>query len=301
MSTASLRLEAVTKRYAEKVAVDSVTFSVPEGSIYGLLGPNGAGKTSIIRMITSITAPDDGKIWFHGEPLHEDHNRQVGYLPEERGLYRKMKVGEHLIYLLRLRGLSKADAHTKCNEWMERLDISTWYNKEVGELSKGMQQKVQFIATVAHDPKLLILDEPFSGLDPINTQIIENEIHRLNKEGTTIIFSTHRMEQVEELCERIALISNGKLILEDHIDDARQKYQKGVYDIRFQGDAQLLESLPEAILESNIGSNAKLKLREGFTYKQLMQSLINSELEIHKFELHLPRLQEIFIEVVQNA
>ena len=212
-----LSLNNVVKQYHNHRAVDDVSFNVRSQSIFGLLGPNGAGKTSLIRIITTITAADSGEVLINGNKLNQMSARDIGYLPEERGLYKKMKVGDQLMFLAQLKGLSKADAKKNIGYWFEKFGIEDWWNKKVDELSKGMQQKIQFVSTVMHNPKLLILDEPFSGLDPINTNLIKDEIYRLNKEGTSIIFSTHRMEQVEEICEDIVLMNQGKIILEGNV------------------------------------------------------------------------------------
>src|SRR5690606_30759373 len=209
-----LEIHNIIKQYAEHRALDDVSMTIPAGKIFGLLGPNGAGKTSLIRIINQITAPDEGHILFDGQPLSPDHIAQIGYLPEERGLYKKMEVGEQMIYLAQLKGFSKQQAKARLDHWFERLDMKAWWKKKIEDLSKGMQQKVQFIATVLHEPKLIILDEPFSGFDPINAQIIQDEILKLNQEGATIIYSTHRMETVEELCDHIALINKSKKILD---------------------------------------------------------------------------------------
>jgi ABC-2 type transport system ATP-binding protein len=300
MTQAFLRLEAVTKAYDQHVAVDEVSLSIPRGRIYGLLGPNGAGKTSIIRMITGITAPDKGQIWFDGERLNTNHTQQVGYMPEERGLYKKMPVLEQITYLLSLRGMTTKAARKVALEWLEKLDLSEWSKRKAMDLSKGMQQKVQFIATVAHRPQLLILDEPFSGLDPVNTRIMEQEIRRMAQEGTTIIFSTHRMEQVEELCQYIALMNRGKMVLEDEIQTVRHQFQKNLYQIAFKGDPALLTQIPNVSIEEMGERQAMLMLAEGQSTNDLLRLLADSPLEILKFELHLPRLNEIFIALVGN-
>ncbi|MCI4670852.1 MAG: ATP-binding cassette domain-containing protein [Bacteroidia bacterium] len=298
MDPAFLQVEAVTKAYDQHIAVNQASLSVPSGKIYGLLGPNGAGKTSIIRMITGITMPDSGKILFNGEPLNPDHARQTGYMPEERGLYKKMKVREQIIYLLSLKGMPVRDAANATDEWLEKLDLTEWKDHKTTDLSKGMQQKVQFISTVAHRPKLLILDEPFSGLDPVNAQLIEQEIYRLKEEGTTIIFSTHRMEQVEELCDYIGLISKGQMMLEDDITKVRRQFQKPIYRVDFVGDKQILEDMPGFDVPKITDKSAMILLREGQDPKEIMKRLIESPLEIITFQLHLPRLNEIFIELV---
>jgi ABC-2 type transport system ATP-binding protein len=293
-----LQTLGVTKAYEQHIAVNNVSLNVPRAKIYGLLGPNGAGKTSIIRMITGITMPDTGTIKFDGENLGPQHVRHTGYMPEERGLYKKMKVREQIVYLLSLKGMHPKEAAKVADEWLEKLELSDWKNAKTTDLSKGMQQKVQFISTVAHKPKLLILDEPFSGLDPVNAQLIEQEIYKLKEEGTTIIFSTHRMEQVEELCDYIGLISKGKLILENDITTVRKDFQKPIYRVDFVGDKQILRDLPGFDVPKLTDKSAMIRVEEGQDPKQILQSLIDSPLEILTFQLHLPRLNEIFIELV---
>mgnify|MGYP001212068005 CR=1 FL=1 len=296
-----LGIHSVSKKYEDHLAVDAVSLSVPAGAIYGLLGPNGAGKTSIIRMITGITAPDSGSITFQGEPLHPRHAAVTGYMPEERGLYKKMKVKEQIVYLLMLKGMAGTKARAAADDWLEKLELTDWANKKTSDLSKGMQQKVQFITTVAHDPKLLILDEPFSGLDPVNTQVIESEIKRMKAAGTTIIFSTHRMEQVEELCDNIALIDRGRVLLENSIQMVRRQFQKNVYHIEFEGSQAHLTALPGVDWVSLTDRAGILKLAEGYTQKQMLRTLIDSPVELLRFEQHLPRLNEIFIELVSKS
>lgn len=293
-----LELKNVTKRYDQHIAVNNVSMQVPRGKIYGLLGPNGAGKTSTIRMITQITYPDNGEIIFDGHPLQPSDVNNIGYMPEERGLYKKMKVKDQIEYLLTLKGLKPKEAKSKRKEWMEKLGLSDWNDRKTTDLSKGMQQKVQFISTVAHEPPLLILDEPFSGLDPVNAQVVEDELMRMKNDGATIIFSTHRMEQVEELCDYIGLISRGSLILEDDITSVRKRFQHNVYLIDFVGDGSVIQNIQNVeVLEMNERS-AKVKLPEGQGAKSIMKTLLDTPLELLKVELHLPRLQEIFIELV---
>ncbi len=231
-----LTVENVSKTYTGHKALDNVSLEVPQGSVYGLLGPNGAGKTTLIRIINHITAPDSGLVTFDGHPLTAADVEHIGYLPEERGLYKKMKVGEQALFFARLKGMSKADATRQLKEWFERFDISSWWGRKVEELSKGMAQKVQFIVTVLHRPKLLIFDEPFSGFDPINANLLKEEILRLRDEGSTVIFSTHNMSSVEELCANITLINKGKNILSGNVDDIRHRYSDGRYDILFSGN-----------------------------------------------------------------
>ena len=295
-----LKLNGLTKRYDQHIAVNNVSLSIPKGHIYGLLGPNGAGKTSLIRMITGITIPDEGEIIFDGKPWDRSHTQEMGYMPEERGLYKKMKVRDQITYLLELRGQTNIQAKKLAKEWLEKLGLKEWGGKKANELSKGMQQKVQFIATMAHKPKLLILDEPFSGLDPVNTKVIEEEIHRMKDEGTTIIFSTHRMEQVEELCDYIALINQGTVMLEDEIYTVRKQFQKELYHLEFSGEGQHLSQLNGVSVEHTGKGKADLRLQNGLSTKELHHRLADLPLDIHGFNKHLPRLNEIFIELVSK-
>ncbi|WP_336834558.1 ABC transporter ATP-binding protein [Sphingobacterium siyangense] len=228
-----LEINHVTKDYANHRALDDVSIQIPKGKIFGLLGPNGAGKTSLIRIINQITAPDSGEILFNGEALGPQHIAQIGYLPEERGLYKKMKIGDQMLYLAQLKGLSKREALARIRDWCQRLDITSWLDKKIEDLSKGMQQKVQFVATVIHQPQLIILDEPFSGFDPVNANIIKEQILRLNQEGATIIFSTHRMETVEELCDNIALINRSKKILDGSVQAIKKEYRNQTYRLEY--------------------------------------------------------------------
>ena len=237
--TPVLKLEKVLKTYDKYKAVNEVSFEVPKGCIFGLLGPNGAGKTSLIRIITTIIRADAGQVFLNGEKLNSRHPEIIGYMPEERGLYRKMKVGEHLLYLAQLKGLSKADAKAAIQHWFEKFDISDWWPKKVEELSKGMQQKIQFIATIIHDPDLIILDEPFSGLDPINTNLIKQEIQELKAAGKSIIFSTHRMEQVEEICEQIVLINQGQKVLDGSMKSLKEQFKQNLFRIDYEGELPL--------------------------------------------------------------
>jgi ABC-2 type transport system ATP-binding protein len=298
MSDNFLELNHLTKRYDEHIAVNDVSMQVPRGRIYGLLGPNGAGKTSTIRMITQITIPDEGEIIFDGHPMRPDDVNNIGYMPEERGLYKKMKVKDQVDYLLSLKGLSRSEARRRRIAWLERLGLSDWTDRKTTDLSKGMQQKVQFISTIAHEPPLLILDEPFSGLDPVNAQLMEDVLMELKEKGTTIIFSTHRMEQVEDLCDSIGLISRGRLILEDEINTVRKRFQRGLWNVDFVGDKSVLAGLSGISVIESTDRSALIQLDEGEDGKSLMQKLVNTPLELLKVELHLPRLQEIFIELV---
>lgn len=296
-----LSLKNVVKQYSNHLAVDHISFDIPKGSIFGMLGPNGAGKTSTIRIITTITAADSGEVLLDGEPLSAFHPMQIGYLPEERGLYKKMKVGEQLMYLAQLKGLSRVNAKKALDHWLEKFAIADWKTKKIEELSKGMQQKIQFIATVMHEPKLIILDEPFTGLDPINTNLIKDEIHRLNENGTSIIFSTHRMEQVEEICKDIVLINKGKKILEGTVSGVKDKYKENIYKIDFSG------KLPERLVTNDFkvlsddDQSVTIKVSDGYNSNTLLRDLIAEGFIIKGFNEVLPSLNEIFIKQVENT
>jgi len=296
-----LSLRNVVKRYDKHTAVDNVSLDIPKGKIYGLLGPNGAGKTSLIRMITSITRSDQGEIIIDGEPLNELHPMQIGYLPEERGLYKKMKVGEQLLYLARLKGLSRKDAKQKLDAWLQKFEITSWWDKKVGELSKGMQQKVQFIACVVHEPKLMILDEPFSGLDPINTNLIKDEIHEMNKNGKSIIFSTHRMEQVEQICEEIALIHQGKIILEGDVAKIKSDHKSNQFRLEFDGSfpADMVGDSFQVMHDDD--HSVVIQASEGHDSNELLRGLLDRNISIHSFQEVLPSLNEIFIKQVGQS
>ena len=295
-----LTAKNIVKRYASHTALNDVSLEIPSQSIFGLLGPNGAGKTSLIRIINQITGPDSGEVFFEGEKLSPKHIGQIGYLPEERGLYKKMEVGEQALYLAQLKGMPKAEAKKKLKAWFEKFEIDAWWNKKVEELSKGMQQKVQFIVTVLHEPKLLILDEPFSGFDPINANLIKNEILNLKKQGSTILFSTHNMGSVEELCDNIALINKSKKILDGPVKDIRKQFRSNVYEIEFTGNmmgftnalwtgAELIEHNCEDRL-----CKARVKLLGKTTSNDFLQSVI-PVVEIHAFNEIIPSMNDIFI------
>lgn len=289
-----LELNGVLKTYGTYTAVNRVSFEVPKGSIFGLLGPNGAGKTSLIRIITTITRADSGSVRLDGVPLNNRHPDFIGYMPEERGLYKKMKVGEHLLYLGQLKGLDKATAQKELDYWFEKFEIRDWWNKKVEELSKGMQQKIQFIATVLHRPKLLILDEPFSGLDPINTNLIKDEIEELRQQGVSILFSTHRMEQVEEICENIVLINKGSVILNGSVKDIKNEFKENIYRIDFEGELPPDFSAQAAVTDRKPGS-VTVKMAEGRSPNVLLKFFLDKGIEIHAFNEILPSLNEIFI------
>ncbi|MEL6986451.1 MAG: ATP-binding cassette domain-containing protein [Bacteroidota bacterium] len=296
---AILSLDKVRKSYHKHLAVDNISFDMPKGSIFGLLGPNGAGKTSLIRIITTITQADSGQVYIDGEKLNFDHPKDIGYMPEERGLYKKMKVGEQLMYLAQLKGMEKGAAKAAIKEWMIKFQIEDWWNKKIEELSKGMQQKIQFIATVMHRPKLLILDEPFSGLDPINTNLIKDEIYQLRESGSSVIFSTHRMEQVEEICERIVLVSQGKKILEGDVDQIKNDFKENIYKIEFEGN------LPEDIsghfkVLSDTDKELLIKADEDASPNLLLKEIMDRGFVIKSFNEVLPSLNEIFIKQVEG-
>ncbi len=292
-----LQIDRVRKAYGEKVAVNDVSFVMPPDAILGLLGPNGAGKTSLIRMITTITRPDSGQIYFEGKALDHYHPKQIGYLPEERGLYKKMFVGEQLLYLAQLKGMSKKVAEEKARQWLDKFMLGDYWKKEVEELSKGMQQQVQFIATVLHEPKLLILDEPFSGLDPVNAGRMRKEILRLHSEGTGIIFSTHRMEQVEELCEYIVLMNQGEKVLDGKVKDIRQTFRQNRFELLYEGH------LPGDIGSEYTYTKTKaqqlvFQLTAGQDSNQLLRHLLQQGVRIQSFQEILPSLNEVFIRQV---
>ena len=294
-----LSLRNVVKRYHNHTAVNDVTFDIPNGSIFGLLGPNGAGKTSLIRIITGITGADSGEIVLDGSVVTKMNVADIGYLPEERGLYKKMKVGEQLLYLAQLKEMSLKDAKDSINYWFEKFDTQDWWNKKIEELSKGMQQKIQFIATVIHQPKLLILDEPFSGLDPINTNLIKAEIDEMHRNGTSIIFSTHRMEQVEEICQHILLINKGQNILEGKMTDIKNQFKENLYRIEYRGD--LPENIQEYIVQTNPkNTSATIQLQNEKTSNDLLGYLIDNRVTIKSFNEILPTLNEIFIKQVNQ-
>jgi ABC-2 type transport system ATP-binding protein len=298
-----LEVRDVRKQYAQHTALDGVSLTVPEQSIFGLLGPNGAGKTSLIRIITQITGADSGEVFFRGEKLNPSHIGAIGYLPEERGLYKKMKVGEQLAYLAQLRGLSRAEAVQRIRKWLDRFDIKAWAEKNVEDLSKGMQQKVQFIATVLHEPKLIILDEPFSGFDPINANLIKDEILRLKEEGAAIIFSTHRMESVEEMCDSIALINRSRKVLDGPVTAIRNQFKNNTYEVEGQG--RLLVVHPDfEVVEQRARENdhfyARIQLHAGTTPNDLLRFLIG-QVQVHAFREQIPSINDIFIRRVRET
>ncbi|MBR5599741.1 MAG: ATP-binding cassette domain-containing protein [Bacteroidaceae bacterium] len=301
-----LKIENVTKRFAKHVALDDVSLTIPQGSIYGLLGPNGAGKTTLLRIINRITVPDSGRVLLGGKVITQDDVRLIGYMPEERGLYKKMKVGEQAIFFARLKGMSRKDATDKLKQWFDKFGIGEWWNKEVGDLSKGMAQKVQFIATVLHEPKLLIFDEPFSGFDPINANLLKSEILALRDKGATIIFSTHNMSSVEEVCDHITLIDKSRNILSGNVDDIRHRHGANIFEIDYRGnEASLLEALDGSceIMESKPSPTGFNRMKIHIATDSEVRGVIakaNESVEIRSFSEVIPSMNDIFIRAVNG-
>ncbi len=298
-----LELRHLKKYYSSHKAVDDISLGIPHGSICGLLGPNGAGKTTLLRMVTGILYPDEGEILFDQRPFDPMADpMRIGYMPEERGLYKKMKIGEQLLYLGQLKGLRESVAREKIREWLKKMELYSWVNKKVGDLSKGMQQKVQFISTILHEPRLLILDEPFAGLDPINTNMIKDEIFNLCKGGTTIIFSTHRMEQVEEICNHIVLVNAGKKLLDGSVSRIRQDFKQHLFRVNVPAGYENEPFQSDVFeLSSRSGDGLILKLREGKTTNQILGYFLGREIPVEGFNEVLPSINEIFIRVVQQV
>lgn len=302
-----LRIENVTKSYAAHKALDDVSLSIPEGCVYGLLGPNGAGKTSLIRIINRITAPDKGRVFMSGHEITDRDIYDIGYLPEERGLYKKMKVGEQAIYFARLKGLSRHEATKRLKMWFLKFGIEQWWDKKVEELSKGMAQKVQFIVTVLHEPKLLIFDEPFSGFDPINANMLKSEILQLKESGATVIFSTHNMSSVEEICDRITLINRSRNILSGGVDEIRRKHGRNIFEVDFRGDKSQIEGALKSrctILESeqqphSIYDSLRIHIASDANVRDVV-SLINDTVELRSFREIIPSMNDIFINAVEG-
>jgi len=303
-----LEIKNVVKKYGDFTALNNVSLNIPKGNVYGLLGPNGAGKTSLIRIINQITLPDAGEIILDGEKLEPKHIEQIGYLPEERGLYKSMKVGEQALYLAQLKGMSKTEAKKRLMYWFEKFDITVWWNKKIEELSKGMAQKVQFIVTVLHQPKLLIFDEPFSGFDPINAQLIAKEILQLRDEGATIIFSTHRMESVEEMCDNIALINKSNLILEGKLIDIKRQFRTNTFQVGIEAanpqelEAEMKQNFDVFSADFKLLSNGlclNVKLKKNQTSRDLL-SYLNSKGEVQHFVELIPNANDIFIQAVNK-
>ena len=297
-----IECKGICKRFGEKVALDNLSVDIPKGKIFGLLGPNGAGKTTLIRIINRITIPNSGEVLFDGRPITQSDVEKIGYLPEERGLYRKMEVGDQAMYLAQLKGMSAADARKELKQWFIRFGIQDWWKKKVEELSKGMAQKVQFITTVVHKPSLMILDEPFSGFDPVNAELIRKEILRLNEEGSTIILSTHNMESVEELCDDIALLNKSKLIVTGGVDEIRRHYGNNNIELIYTGEQPVegAEGVFKVLSdENNVGRHtAVLSLEPGVSSNEVLSSLLSEGVMINSFKELIPRMNDIFIKLV---
>lgn len=296
-----LEVNGVKKYFATQKAVDDISFKIEQGSIFGLLGPNGAGKTTLLRMITGIFFPDEGTVTLNGkifDPMEDSGN--IGYMPEERGLYKKMKIGEQAVYLARLKGLSKADASERVRKWFIKFEMQSWWGKKVEDLSKGMSQKLQFVTTVLHEPSLIILDEPFSGLDPVNANLIKDEIFNLAKSGSTIIFSTHRMEQVEEICDHIILLNKGKKILDGTVSEVKQEFKENIYSVE---SIQALPALDEKLFTVDKLSVNKVRLRmnDNVQPNDILSYFINNNIQVNNFQEVLPSLNDIFIKLVENT
>lgn len=301
MNKPLLELQHLKKQYSGQKAVDDISFTVKEGSIFGLLGPNGAGKTTLLRMITGIILPDEGEIRLDGKKFEPQTDvNLIGYMPEERGLYKKMKIGEQVLYLAQLKGLSRQEAMQKIKYWFEKLDMQTWWNKKVEDLSKGMSQKLQFVVTVLHEPKLIILDEPFSGLDPLNANLIKDEIFALAKKGSTIVFSTHRMEQVEEICDHIVLVNLGAKMLDGSVQEVKQQFKENKFYIRLSEPAANIVSSAFSIEEQR-GRELTVCIQPGAASNDILSHFINQRQNIEAFHEILPSLNEIFIRLVEGT
>ena len=302
-----LQIEKLTKRYSNHTALSDVSLEVPRGSVYGLLGPNGAGKSTLIRVINRITLPDAGRVLFDGKPITDEDIYQIGYLPEERGLYKKMKVGEQALFFARLKGLSRRDALQRLKKWFIRLGIESWWDKKVEDLSKGMAQKVQFITTVLHEPKLLIFDEPFSGFDPINANILKQEIMRLRDEGATVIFSTHNMSSVEEICDHITLINKSRNILSGSVDEVRRRFGENIFEVVYGGDKDSFEHIMQPVAEmlstAEVADSAyhtsRIRLKDTATVRESI-ALANDAVELRSWSEVIPSMNDIFIRAVEG-
>ena len=299
-----ISIRNIVKQYAGHRALDDVSMEIETGKVFGLLGPNGAGKTSLIRIINQITGPDSGEVLFNGQKLNQDHISKIGYLPEERGLYKKMEIGEQIVYLAQLKGLSAGEAKRRARVWFQKLEIESWWTKKIEELSKGMQQKAQFVATVIHEPELIILDEPFTGFDPVNAEIIKNEILELNRKGATIIFSTHRMESVEELCDSIALLHKSHKILDGKVKDIRNQSRTGTYILEYEGgQVSLGGAIPFTVLSEKTtdeGQQVKLKINAGNKVNDVLGHMLPL-VSITRLEEVVPTMNEIFIQTVSRT
>jgi ABC-2 type transport system ATP-binding protein len=296
-----LEVRHLKKYYATQKAVDDISFSIEPGTIFGLLGPNGAGKTTLLRMITGIFFPDEGEIIFEGKKFDPEGDAlRIGYMPEERGLYKKMKIGEQAVYLAQLKGLEKADALEKIKYWFKKFEMQSWWNKKIEDLSKGMGQKLQFVITVLHEPKLIILDEPFSGLDPVNSNLIKEEIYNLAKRGCTVIFSTHRMEQVEEICDQIILVNKGQKILDGSVKDVKQQFKENLFHVGLNSMTSLTDS-PAFEVVSKEEEGLVVKIKEGYSTNDVLQHFIQKQIGVKEFHEILPSINDIFIKLVEGT
>ena len=297
-----LEVKNLKKYFATQKAVDDISLSIEQGQIFGLLGPNGAGKTTLIRMITGIFYPDSGSIIFDGKPFDPANDiAKIGYMPEERGLYKKMKIGEQTLYLAQLKGISKKEATQKIKEWFARFEMESWWNKKVEDLSKGMQQKLQFVTTVLHQPKLIILDEPFSGLDPVNSNLIKDEIFNLAQKGATIIFSTHRMEQVEEICDHIVLVNRGRKILDGTVHQVKQDFKENIYSVSLAGTGNDIADNEVFVIKGRSDNSLTIQKQEGKSNNEILQYLLSNGVSIESFNEILPSLNDIFIRQVEGT
>lgn len=297
-----LEVNEIQKSFATQKAVDGVSFQLGQGSIFGLLGPNGAGKTTLIRMITGIFYPDDGKIFFEGKPFDGERDSvRIGYMPEERGLYKKMKIGEQALYLAQLKGLSRQQAMQKVKEWFIKFEMQSWWSKKVEDLSKGMSQKLQFVITVLHEPKLIILDEPFSGLDPVNANLIKDEIYALARKGSSIVFSTHRMEQVEEICDHIILMNKGQKILDGTVTGVKQQFKENLFRVGLNGATAGIGGTAVFDVVGNTDGQVVVKITEGHRPNDVLRHFIDGGMEITSFTEILPSLNDIFIRLVEGT
>lgn len=295
----TLELRNVTKRYDKFVAVDNLSLTIEKGSVFGLLGPNGAGKTSSIRMMMGITLPDSGEVMLFGQPFRRELLKKVGYLPEERGLYKKMKLVEQLVFLAELKGVPSGEARSRARQWCERLELTSWMDKKVEELSKGMQQKVQFVAGILHDPEFMILDEPFSGLDPANAEVIKDVLLEQRKAGKTILFSTHRMDQVEKLCDAICLVDHGRAVLQGELRAVKARFGRNSIQIQYEGDGDFLQTTPMVQSFHNFGNYIEVELAPGTDPQEILKA-VAARAKVNRFELAEPTLEKIFIDTVRN-
>ncbi|HVS98534.1 MAG TPA: ATP-binding cassette domain-containing protein [Puia sp.] len=297
-----LEVKEIRKSFATQKAVDGVSFQLERGSIFGLLGPNGAGKTTLIRMITGIFYPDDGDIVFEGQPFRAERDSvRIGYMPEERGLYKRMKIGEQALYLAQLKGLTSQQAMQKVKEWFTKFEMQSWWNKKVEDLSKGMSQKLQFVTTVLHEPKLIILDEPFSGLDPVNSNLIKDEIYRLARNGASVVFSTHRMEQVEEICDHIILMNKGQKILDGTVSGVKQQFKENLFRVGFSSTPASVEGSDVFEVVGKSDGQVVVKISKGHRPNDVLRYLIDHGVEINSFTELLPSLNDIFIRLVEGT